>query len=41
MKKWENPKIITIREKELKSMIIAGACSDWCIVSWFRELPED
>ena len=37
MKKWTKPEVITIKEEELKSMIVAGACStNVCTSGWWK-----
>lgn len=36
MKKWQRPTIITIDEKELQEIIVAGACSCFCYQAWHR-----
>ncbi len=34
MNKWEKPKVFTIAEKDLKKLIITGACSLFCYAGW-------
>lgn len=40
MKKWENPKILTIEEKDLEKLIVPGACSLYCIAGWVKSAED-
>ena len=36
MKTWKKPQIVTIHEKEIEEIVVAGACSRFCYYGYYR-----
>lgn len=38
MKTWKKPQIVTIHEKEIEEIVVAGACSKFCYQGYYGRL---